>query len=811
MIPEDKAQRLILWFDQVTNADTALVGGKNASLGEMYTRLVPEGVNVPNGFAVTAHAYRVFLDGTNLRKIIQNELSGFDARDVRALARKGSLIRKAFLKEEFPPILVEEIKKAYRDLSGAYQAKDVDVAVRSSATAEDLPGASFAGEHETFLNISGERALMTAVRAAMASLFTDRAISYRIDKGFDHLSVSLSVGVQKMVRSDKACSGVMFTLDTETGFPNVVEINASWGLGEMVVQGKVTPDEFIVFKPTLAEGYAPIIRRQLGAKRDKMIYASYGSNPVKEIKTTPKERSRFTLSDEEVLRLARWGVTIESHYSRVAGRNMPMDIEWAKDGNTGDLFIVQARPETVQSEKKKFEIRRYTLQEKGEVIVEGIPVGAKIATGKARILLSTKDLSSFKDGEILVTEITDPDWEPIMKKAAAIITEKGGRTSHAAIVSRELGIPAVIGAQGSTHAIKTGTEITTDCSSGDKGVVYKGRLKWTEKAYNLDTLPRIKTHLALNIGSPEGAFVHGLLPHHGVGLAREEFIIASHIGVHPLALIHYDKIKNVQLKQKIDKITEGYKDKKEFYIERLSLGIGQIAAAFWPHQVIVRFSDFKTNEYRSLIGGDMYEPHEENPMLGWRGAARYAHEDFRLAFRLECEAVKRVRERFGLKNLATMVPFCRTPDEGRRVVRLMKEFGLTRGENGLRVYMMCEIPTNVLRADEFLDIFDGFSIGSNDLAQTTLGLDRDSSIVAGISNENDPAVRSLVATAISACKKRGKYIGFCGQAPSDYPEFLRFLVEQELDAISLNPDVLLPMMSEVAEEEGKMQQKRSLP
>lgn len=798
-----KKDKNILWFDQISNDDVALVGGKNASLGEMYTELVPKGIKVPNGFVVTAHAYRAFVASTKLGKLIEQELTGFNARDVRALQRKGAKIRKAFLKEKLPTELIRDIKSAYKDISNAYNTRNVDVAVRSSATAEDLPGASFAGEHETFLNVSGEQAVVNAIRGAMASLFTDRAISYRIDKGFSHFDVALSVGVQKMVRSDKAASGVMFTLDTETGFRNVVEIDSSWGLGEMIVQGKVTPDQFLVFKPTLREGYAPIIRKERGAKRTKMIYETRkrAHSPVREVPTTQKERDRFTLSDEEVLTLARWATHIEEHYSKRAGHPMPMDIEWAKDGVSGELFIVQARPETVQSEKKGYEMHEYTLRGEGKVLVEGISVGAKIASGKARILRSTKQLHTFKEGEVLVTEITDPDWEPIMKKASAIITEKGGRTSHAAIVSRELGIPAVIGAPRATAKIKTGTEVTVDCSSGSVGRVYEGKLKWEEKKYNLDKIPETKTPLALNVGSPEGAFVYGQLPHKGVGLAREEFIIASHIGIHPLALIHFDKIKDQSLKKKIEERTKDYKDKKEFYIEKLARGIAQISAAFWPHKVIVRFSDFKTNEYRSLLGGELFEPQEENPMLGWRGASRYAHKNFTPAFRLEVEAIKRVRERFGLTNTQTMIPFCRTPEEGRKVLRLMKEFGLSRGENGLDVYMMCEIPTNVLRADEFLDIFDGFSIGSNDLAQTTLGIDRDSNIVAGISNENDPAVKELVSRAIESCKKRGKYIGFCGQAPSDYPDFLRFLIQNNIDAVSLNPDALIPMILEVAEEE----------
>lgn len=800
---EDKAQKVILWLDQISNDDVPMVGGKNASLGEMYNTLTPQGVRIPNAFVVTAHAYRRFINESKLADIMHKELDGLDTSNIKALQRKGAAIRAAFLKVEIPKDIEQEIRNAYRDLSNAYKMKNADVAVRSSATAEDLPGASFAGEHETYLNVSGADAVLEAVRAAMASLFTDRAISYRVDKGFDHFDVALSVGVQKMVRSDKAASGVMFTLDTETGFRNTIEISASWGLGEMIVQGKVTPDEFIVFKPALREGFPSIIKKSLGAKRRKMVYQNSKKAPVKELDTTLAERKMQSITDDEALTLAKWGLAIEEHYTNRAGHETPMDMEWAKDGVSGDLFIVQARPETVQSEKKGFEIVEYNLKEEGEKVVEGISVGAAIVSGRARVILSTKKLSEFKEGEILITEITDPDWEPIMKKSAAIITEKGGRTSHAAIVSRELGIPAVIGAGDALSHIKTGDMITVDCSSGSVGKVYRGELRFERRSHNLSEIPKVQTKLALNIGSPEGAFVHSFLPHKGVGLAREEFIIASQIRIHPLALIHFDTIKDKKLKSTIEELTIGYDDKKEFYVEKLSEGIAQIAAAFWPHQVIVRFSDFKTNEYRTLIGGELYEPQEENPMIGWRGASRYAHPDFKPAFALEVAAVKRVREKFGLKNLNAMVPFCRTPEEGKKVLDVMSEFGLNKGEDDFKVYVMCEIPTNVIRASDFLDIFDGFSIGSNDLTQLTLGLDRDSAIVAPISNENDKAVRTLVAQAISACKERGKYIGFCGQAPSDYPDFLRYLISQNIDSVSLNPDAIVAMTFEVAKEEAE--------
>lgn len=804
----DKQNAWILWFDQLSNDDVALVGGKNASLGEMYRQLTPRGVRVPNGFAITAKGYQHFLDQSGLRKIMKDELSDLDTNDVAELQKRGKKIREAFIKTDFPEDLGAQVIDAYHNLSRAYGVDAVDTAVRSSATAEDLPGASFAGEHETFLNIHGDEQVLVAVRAAFASLFTDRAISYRVDKGFEHDAISLSVGVQKMVRSDLGVSGVMFTLDTETGFRDVVTINASWGLGEMVVQGKVTPDEFMVYKPTLRNGFASVIKKNLGPKTVKMVYTKDEKKPVKEIKTTHEEQTIFSLSDDEILELSRWGMMIEEHYTLRAGHPMPMDMEWAKDGETNELYIVQARPETVQSEKKGFVREEYRLTSEGKSIVEGISVGAKIATGKARIILSTKKLDEFEEGEILITEITDPDWEPIMKKASAIVTEKGGRTSHAAIVSRELGIPAIVGAQGALSKIKTGDVITIDTSSGDVGKIYEGKLTFDKKTYDLHDVPEVRTKISVNVGTPDGAFMHGLLPHHGVGLAREEFIIASHIKVHPLALLGYDAIESKELKKKIDAIIAGYASPREFYIRKLAEGIAQIAAAFAPYQVIVRFSDFKTNEYRSLLGGTDFEPEEENPMLGWRGASRYAHPKFKPAFELECEAVKVVRNEFGLKNLQVMIPFCRTPDEGKKVVETMKEFGLTQGSglDDLKIYVMCEIPANVLRADEFLDIFDGFSIGSNDLSQLTIGIDRDSAIVAGISNENDPAVRQLVSQAIQACKRRGKYIGICGQAPSDYPDFLRFLVREGIDSISLNADSVVPMLFEVAEEEKLMQQ-----
>lgn len=799
----DKSQQSILWFDQVNNDDVAFVGGKNASLGEMYVALKDRGVRVPNGFIVTAKAYRDFIRDSGLMDIIRAQLEALDTSDIDALQAAGKAVRAAIVKAEFSPDLSRLVDQAYRDLSHAYGMENADVAVRSSATAEDLPGASFAGEHETYLNISGSGEVLEKIREAMASLFTDRAISYRVDKGFDHFSIALSVGVQKMVRSDVGSSGVMFTLDTETGFRDVVEINASWGLGEMVVQGKVTPDEFMVFKPTFEGAYRPIIKRQLGEKKHKMIYST-GKDVVKEVKVDNKDRRRFALTDDEVLALARWAIIIEEHYSNRFKKPTPMDIEWAKDGVSGDLFIVQARPETVQSEKKGLTITEYILKEKKEHLSKGTSVGQKIVSGKARVILSTAKLEEFEEGEILVTEITDPDWEPIMKKAKAIVTAKGGRTSHAAIVSRELGIPAVIGiGMEELDKFKNGMQLTVDCSSGSVGYIYESELAWEERVEDLSSIPEVSTKISMNIGSPESAFAYAHLPHHGVGLAREEFIIASQIGIHPNALIHFEEVP-ARVKSKIEKMTEGYEDKVEYYVARLAEGIAQIGAASYPHQVIVRFSDFKTNEYRTLVGGELYEPEEENPMLGWRGASRYAHPDFKDAFGLECRAIRRVRGVFGITNVHVMIPFCRTPEEGRKVLETMASNDLRKGDAGLNVYMMCEIPSNVLRSDEFLEIFDGFSIGSNDLTQLTVGLDRDSSTVAGITNENDPAVKKLIAEAIRACKAKGKYIGICGQAPSDFKDFLRFLIREGIDSVSLNPDSIVPMRFEVAQEEAAM-------
>ncbi len=778
-------------LNQIGIKDVSEAGGKNASLGEMLRNLTSKGIKIPGGFVVTATAYRHFLKQTGLEKFIRQALKGLNTKNLADLARRGKLIRKTIKNAELPGNLKKEIIKNYQQMEKEY-GQNVDVAVRSSATAEDLPGASFAGEHETFLNICGKDEVLEAVKASMASLFTNRAISYRVDKGFNHFKVALSVGVQKMVRSDVparrnlgaggGCSGVMFTLDTESGFPGAVLINGSWGLGEMIVQGEVTPDEFWVFKKTNA-----VIDKKLGLKNQKMIYSSgRGIKKTKIISTSQKEKGSFTLSDAEILQLAKWGVLIEEHYSKKYKKWTPMDMEWAKDGKTGQLFIVQARPETIHALRDFSKIKEYRLQEKGKEIIKGISVGSKIAVGKANVILDVKGVHQFKAGEILVTDMTDPDWEPIMKIASAIVTDKGGRTSHAAIVSRELGIPCVVGSESATRKIKTGQTITVD-TTGSEGFVYNGTLKFKIVEQDVKKIPKPKTKIMMNLATPETAFEKSFLPNDGVGLAREEFIIASDIGIHPMALINYKKLKNSKLETKIDKKTIGYKDKTQFYVDKLAFGIAKIGAAFYPKEVIVRFSDFKTNEYRTLLGGELYEPLEENPMIGWRGASRYYHPNFAQAFILELKAIKKVREEMGLNNVVVMVPFCRTVEEGKKVIALIKKF-----LKPLKTYVMCEIPSNVILADEFLKIFDGMSIGSNDLTQLTVGIDRDASeLVRGVANEKDESVKELISEVIKKCKARKKYIGICGQGPSDYPDFAEFLVEQGIESMSLNPDTIV--------------------
>ena len=792
----NKNNALILWFDQIGIEDVPLVGGKNASLGEMYRNLVSKGVRVPNGFAITATAYRYFVNYNHLQEKIKKILEDLDTKDILGLERKGKKIRNLILNASFPADLKNAIIEAYRNMEKEY-GEHVDVAVRSSATAEDLPDASFAGQQETYLNVEGDAQLLEAVKKCFASLFTDRAISYREDKGFDHFSVSLSVGVQKMVRSDLASSGVMFTIDTETGHRNVVFITASYGLGENVVQGAVNPDEYYVFKQTLKDGYRPVIWKKLGSKEKKMIYSK--KERVKNILTPKHQRESFALTDEEILTLAKWGIIIEEHYSEKHGKYTPMDIEWAKDGRSNELFIVQARPETVQSRKDLSKIKIYHVDtSNAKLILKGRSVGDKAAFGKVRIIKDVSHINEFKEGEVLVTEMTDPDWEPIMKIASAIITEQGGRTCHAAIVARELGIPAIVGAEKAMNLLNNGEMITIDCTSGEEGKVYEGKCEINIEEIDISDIPDTKTKIMMNIGNPEEAFRLSFLPVKGVGLAREEFITGSYIGIHPLAIIHYEKLPE-KIKKKIDEKTRGYKDKREFYIEKLANGIGTIAAAFYPREVILRLADFKTNEYRQLIGGELYEPEEENPMIGWRGASRYYSEEYSPAFAMEIEAIKRVRNEYGLKNLSIMVPFCRTPEEGRKVIEEIEKNGLRRKD--IKLYVMCEIPSNVLMADEFLSLFDGFSIGSNDLTQLTMGIDRDNAKLSKITDERNNAVKSLISTAIEKCNSKGKYIGICGDAPSTFPDFAEWLVDKGIQSISLSPDAVLKTLLVISKKE----------
>lgn len=780
---------LVLPFSALTLADVPRVGGKNASLGEMVRTLVPRGVRVPDGFATTADAFRAFLSCDGLRERIVGLLSGLDTRDTDALARAGHAVREAILAAPLPADLASAVLAAYRVL-GDDVAGGIDVAVRSSATAEDLPDASFAGQQETFLNVRGDAALLDAVHHCIASLYTDRAISYRVDKGYAHDAVALSVGVQRMVRADLACSGVMFSIDTETGFPDVVLVTGAWGLGETVVQGAVNPDEFVVFKPTLARGLAPILQKTLGSKELKMVYRSGGTRGTRTISTPRAERARFVLTDDEVLTLARWACVIEDHYSKARGEHTPMDMEWAKDGRTGELFIVQARPETVQARRAADVLERWVLEGDGDVLLVGRAVGDRIGSGPARAVTDVHHLAEFQDGEVLVADRTDPDWEPIMKKASAIVTNRGGRTCHAAIVSRELGIPAVVGAGDATSKLRLGELVTVACDGGDEGRVLRGAVPFRVERTPLGDLKRPRTKIMMNIGNPAEALRLSRLPNDGVGLARLEFIISTWIGVHPKALLDYATLKPA-LRAQIAEAARGFEPGPDWFVERLSQGVGTIAAAFFPKPVIVRLSDFKTNEYAHLLGGEAYEPREENPMLGFRGASRYYDPRYRDAFALECRAMVRVRKDMGLKNVTVMVPFCRTPEEGRLVIAEMAKEGLVQGQDGLEVYVMCEIPSNVELAEEFAEVFDGFSIGSNDLTQLILGVDRDSELVAHLFDERNPAVTRAIARVIKAAKARGRKIGICGQAPSDHPEFLQFLVAEGIDSISLNPDTVL--------------------
>jgi len=796
--------KYIRWLEEIIINDIPLVGGKNASLGEMYCELTHEGIKIPNGFAVTAESYWHVLSSAGILDKLKEVMTGLDKANVADLARRGKTARDLILGAGIPNDLWDEIKTAYDRLCKEY-GPDTDVAVRSSATAEDLPTASFAGQQETYLNIRGYHALREACSKCFASLFTDRAISYRIDNNFDHFKIALSIGIMKMVRSDLATSGVTFTLDTETGFRDVVFITACYGLGENIVQGAVNPDEYYVFKPTFRKGYRAIIRKNLGDKRIKMIYGRGDSKVLtRNVEVPEADRKRFCLIDDDILTLARYAIVIEDHYSKKAGKPQPMDIEWAKDGISGDLFIVQARPETVKSQKAMDVLETYHLDRKGPVLGRGKSVGEKIASGKARVIPDVSHLPLFKPGEIIVADTTTPDWEPVMKTAAAIVTNRGGRTCHAAIVSRELGIPAVVGAEDATEKIKTGKDVTVSCAEGDEGIVYEGTLPFHVEKLLLKDLPRPKTKIMMNLGNPEEAFSLSMIPNDGVGLARMEFIISSYIKIHPMALIHPEKVTDEKVKKEINDLTFGYENKEDYFIEKLAHGVGTIAAAFYPKPVIVRMSDFKSNEYASLIGGKYFEPKEENPMIGFRGASRYYDERYREGFALECRAMKKVREETGLTNLIIMIPFCRRVDEGEKVLAEMAKNGLRRGENGLNIYVMCEIPNNVLMIDEFSKLFDGFSIGSNDLTQLVLGVDRDSELVSHDFDERDPGLMRMISMAIQGARRNHRHSGLCGQAPSDYSEFAESLVREGIDSMSLNPDSVMKITLRVIEMEKSL-------
>lgn len=789
-----REKSLILWFDQVGIKDIPLVGGKNASLGEMMQQLTPKGINIPNGFATTAYTYRYFIETAGLEAQLRQLFTDLDVEDVKNLQQRGKKARALIMNTPFPVELERAIAISYETLCYLY-GEDIDVAVRSSATAEDLPDASFAGQQETYLNIHGIKSVLKAVHKCFASIFTDRAISYRTTRNYDHFDVALSVGIQKMVRSDQATSGVMFSIDTETGFQNAALITAAYGLGENVVQGAVNPDEYLVFKPTLREGFSSIINKRLGTKAVQMVYD--GGKSTKNIPVPEGKQRQFALSDDEILQLAQWAVIIEDHYSQVQGGYTPMDIEWAKDGKNDTLYIVQARPETVQSQKSSNVIHTYHLREQGKVLVTGRAVGQIIAQGHVHVILDTDKIADFQSGEVLVTNKTDPDWEPIMKKASAIVTNQGGRTCHAAIIAREMGIPAIVGCENGTQVLENGQAVTVSCAEGEVGMVYNGLLPFEDIETVLDDLPETRTRILMNVGNPEEVFRLSAIPVDGVGLARLEFVIANHIGVHPLALLNFDELVNEVEKAKIAELTWGYERKADFFIDRLAYGMGSIAAAFYPKPVIVRMSDFKSNEYANLLGGKQFEPDEENPMIGWRGASRYYHPKYREAFGLECVALKRVRDEMGLANVIPMIPFCRTPEEGRKVLGEMSKYGLERGQGGLQVYVMCELPSNVILMEQFAEVFDGFSIGSNDLTQLVLGLDRDSALVAEVFDERHDAVGKMIEKAITMAHDCGRKIGICGQAPSDYPEFAQFLVDLGIDSISLNPDSVLNTRFEV--------------
>jgi pyruvate, water dikinase len=786
--------RYVRWLDNLTNEDVPVVGGKNASLGEMIQSLKEQGVRVPGGFATTADAYREFLTANELDDKLKSQLDKLD-REEQSLDKTGKAIRRMVRSGEFPEEIAEAIRGAYREMVDRYETDDVAVAVRSSATAEDLPEASFAGQQETYLNISGEDDLLEACRKCYASLFTDRAIAYRQEHGFDHLDVALSVGVQKMVRADKAGSGVMFSIDTESGFPDVVLISAAWGLGENVVQGTINPDEYRVFKPLLKnEKLTPIIQKSLGEKGKTMVYASGGNKTTKNIDTPKNKRRRFVLSDDEILQLARWAAVIERHYDK------SMDMEWAKDGESGELFIVQARPETVQSQKEATSLKSYSLKEKGNRLVSGLAIGQAIAVGKVCVLHGPDEIDQFQDNAVLVTEMTDPDWVPIMKRAAAIVTDHGGRTSHAAIVSRELGLAAVVGTSDATEVLKDDQEVTISCAEGEEGHVYEGTLDYEEQDVNLEGLGEPPVRIMMNIASPGAALRWWRLPVKGIGLARMEFIINGAIKIHPLALTRFDQLEDREARREIERLTRGYEDKTEYFVEHLARGIAAIAASQYPEPAVVRMSDFKTNEYAALVGGAQFEPEEENPMLGFRGASRYYSDDYRDGFALECRAIKQARDEIGLDNIVMMIPFVRSPEEADRVYEVLAENGLKRGENGLQVYMMCEIPSNIFLAEEFAERYDGFSIGSNDLTQLIMGVDRDSEKLKALFDERNEAVKAAIRDVIQRAHKKGCKVGICGQAPSDYPDFADFLVDCGIDSMSLNPDSVIKTIRQLTQQ-----------
>jgi pyruvate, water dikinase len=788
--------KYIVWFSDEGSNSIAQLGGKNASLGEMTRNMRQDGIPVPEGFALTSIAYWAFLDAGRLRDRISATL-GEIKNGQKSIPDGAKQIRSLIARAPFPATMVELISDAYRKLCDQAQQINLDVAVRSSATAEDLPDASFAGQQESFLNVRGEKNLLDAVRRCIASLFTDRAIVYRENHGFDHMKVALSVGVQRMVHSDRGSAGVMFSIDTETGFPNTVVINASWGLGEAVVQGMVDPDEYIVFKPLLREGhFAPILEKNLGAKMKKIVYGGAGRRTTRAMNTSEEERARFVLNEAEILKLARWALAIESHYGR------PMDIEWAKDGESGELFIVQARPETVQSRREAGSIKTYTLKHTGERLVTGLAIGEAIATGRVCRLKSPAEIDKFDTGAILVTETTDPDWMPIMKRATAIITDHGGRTSHAAIVSRELGLPAVVGTGNGTELLAGGRAVTVSCAEGDTGSVYDGIADFEAHDLALDRVAKTRTRVMLNMANPAAAMRWWRLPADGIGLARMEFIVGNIIKIHPMALVKFDEVKDRSARRRIEQLTQGFKDKTQYFVDTLAFGIARIAASRYPDPVVVRMSDFKTNEYARLIGGRQFEPKEENPMIGWRGASRYYNPGYSEGFALECRALCKVREEIGLKNVVVMIPFCRTLDEADKTLQVMANNGLRRGKDGLQVYVMCEIPSNVILAEKFAQRFDGFSIGTNDLTQLTLGIDRDSELLAPLFNEQDEAVTHLIANVIVSAHKLGRKVGLCGQAPSDHPEFARFLVRAGIDSVSVSPDSFIRVKTHVAEAEA---------